>query len=144
MLRRVHCELAKFRDSLSLLSSAVQQSAGSLKNRPAANHRSALRNISEDRRPHLHGVGSLKFLQSSYSSTTCRWISLLPLSFSDRDCSGRHGIQTDGRNEPPHHYGTSAWSCGWHFRRHCVGNSRTRRCTHWPAFRLSRWAFYSV
>jgi hypothetical protein len=53
MLRKVDWQLATFRDSLSRLSSTVKQSAGPLKIRPVANHWSVLRNISEDRRPHL-------------------------------------------------------------------------------------------
>ena len=63
MLRRVYWQLATFWESLSLLSSTVKQSAGPVKMRPVANRWSALRNNSEDRRPYLHRVGSLKSLQ---------------------------------------------------------------------------------
>jgi hypothetical protein len=62
MLRRVD-QLPTFRDSLPLPSSTNKQSAEPLKKGPVANHRSALLNISQERRSHIHCGGNLKSLQ---------------------------------------------------------------------------------
>jgi len=94
MLRTVDWQLATFRDSLSLLSSTGKQSAGPLKMRSVANHWSALRNISEDRRPHLHRFGSLKSLQ-------VRILSLLAGGFPYYPYRSRTGIVLDDTEYKP-------------------------------------------
>lgn len=94
MLHRVDWQLATFRYSLFLLPSTVKQFAGSLKMRPAANHRSALRNISEDRRPHLHRFGSLKSLQ-------VRILPLLAGGFPYYPYRSRTGIVLDDTEYKP-------------------------------------------